>query len=352
MDNRARAFRATLIKLGAFAVVMVLVFTGLVVVFSNYRSGKSTDYSALFTSASTMKSGAKVKIAGVEVGSVDGIGLDRDNQAKVDFNVDAKYRLPASVRALIRYENLTGDRYLELQQGVGDPDELLTAGGQIPITQTEPALDLDKLLGGFKPLLRTLDADEVNELSGSLVAIFQGQGDHLNQLLSDTADFTNSIADRDELIGSVIDNLNATLGTLEADKEGFDTSIDTLAQLVSGLTEQKETIGRSLEETSKVTNNLADLLVTTRSDIKTTVGNLGKTSEEILKAEPYVRSLIQRLPEDYKTLSNLGSYGAWLQLWLCRIRIRLDGPGDSIIWYNAVDVTEESSNPGSRCLPR
>ena len=78
MDNRARAFRATLIKLGAFTVVMVLVFVALVVVFSRYRSGASNEYSAVFTSASAMQSGSKVKIAGVGFPSADRGGEARE----------------------------------------------------------------------------------------------------------------------------------------------------------------------------------------------------------------------------------------------------------------------------------
>ncbi|MCF3941212.1 MCE family protein [Gordonia tangerina] len=349
MDNRARAFRATVIKLGAFAIVMVLVFVGLVVVFSNYRSGKSDDYRAVFTSASAMKSGSKVKIAGVEVGQVSGVSLTRDNDAEVEFSVDREYRLPSSVRALIRYENLTGDRYLELEQGSGSAGEYLSPGDQIPVDQTEPALDLDKLLGGFKPLFRTLDPDEVNELSASIVAVFQGQGPALNKLLADTASFTGALADRDQLIDQVIDNLNTTLSTLDGDRTGLDSSIDQLQQLASGLAEQRGVIGNSLTQTSKVTNGLADLLQTTRPDLQQMVANTGSTSQELLNAEPYLRSLIPRLPNDYKMLSNLGSYGAWLQIYFCRIRLLLTGPGGKQYFFTSNDVMGDTTKAGGRC---
>ncbi len=349
MDNRARAFRATVIKLGAFAIVMVLVFVGLVVVFSNYRSGKSDDYRAVFTSASAMKSGSKVKIAGVEVGQVSGVSLTRDNKAEVEFSVDREYRLPSSVRALIRYENLTGDRYLELEQGSGAAGEYLSPGDRIPVDQTEPALDLDKLLGGFKPLFRTLDPDEVNELSASIVAVFQGQGPALNKLLADTASFTGALADRDQLIDQVIDNLNTTLSTLDGDRTGLDSSIDQLQQLASGLAEQRGVIGNSLTQTSKVTNGLADLLQTTRPDLQQMVANTGSTSQELLNAEPYLRSLIPRLPNDYKMLSNLGSYGAWLQIYFCRIRLLLTGPGGKQYFFTSNDVMGDTTKAGGRC---
>lgn len=349
MDNRARAFRATLIKLGAFAIVMVLVFIGLVVVFSNFRPGSSDDYRALFTSASQIKPGSKVKIAGVEVGTVDDVSLTPDNEAKVSFSVDDKYTVPTSVRALIRYQNLTGDRYLELQQGPGDPDDRLASGATIPVSQTEPALDLDKLLGGFKPLFRTLDANEVNDLSTSLVAVFQGQGPALNKLLADTASFTNQLGDRDELIGSVIDNLNDVLGTLDGDRRGLDTSLDQLQMLITGLSAQRGTIGNAITQTAQVTDSLTDVLAATRPGLHQTLTSIGTASGTLLQAEPFLRSLLPRLPTDYKMLSNLGSYGAWLQIYFCRIRLLLSAPDGKQYWFTSNDVMGDTTKAGGRC---
>lgn len=349
MDSRARAFRATVIKLGAFAVTMILVLVGLVLVFSRYQGGSSDKYSALFTSASALRSGSVVKIAGVDVGSVTSVELTGDNQARVAFSVNDDYRLPTSVQALIRYQNLTGDRYLELQPGTGDVRKTLSAGDEIPIGQTEPALDLDNLLGGFKPLFRTLDADQVNKLTSSLIAVFQGQGAGMNNLLASAADFTNTIADRDRLIGSVIDNLNQTLGTLEADHRGLDQSVDRMQKLISGLSDDRSVIGESISQTGRATTGLASLMNVIEPDVTKTVTALGKTSEEALKSEDFIRDLLGRLPGDFKMLSNLGSYGAWLQIYFCRIRLLVPGPGNTQYYFTAIDVMGDKTKAGGRC---
>ncbi|GAA4664525.1 MCE family protein [Gordonia humi] len=349
MDKRARAFRATVIKLGTFVVVMVLVLVGLVVVFSKYQSGGSNTYRALFTSASSMKSGSSVQIAGVEVGTVKSIDLTRDNTARIEFTVNENYRLPKSARALVRYQNLTGDRYLELQPGAGDLNDTLAPGDEIGIDHTEPALDLDKLLGGFKPLFRTMDADEVNQLSSALIAVFQGQGRSLNALLESTSSFTNSLADRDQLIGSVIDNLNTTLGTLEADHKGLDQSVDRLQQLISGLAEDKDVIGRSITQSASATTGLADLMGVIRPDTKKALTDLGTTSANALKSEDFIRDLLGRLPGDFKRLSNLGSYGSWLQIYFCRIRLLLPGPGKTQYYFTAIDAMGDKTQAGGRC---
>lgn len=349
VDKRARAFRATVVKLAAFVVVMVLVMTGLFMVFSRYQPGSTDDYTAIFTSASAMKSGSDVQIAGVDVGMVNKIHLTRDNRAEVKFSVNDDYRLPTSVRALIRYENLTGDRYLELTPGNGPPGEYLAAGAEIPMEQTEPALDLDNLLGGFKPLFRTMSGEQVNELSTALIAVFQGQGPALQQLLAATDSFTNTLADRDKLIGSVIDNLNHTLGLLQDDHRGLDESVDRLQQLISGLSGDRDVIGEFITQSAEASTGMADLLQVTRPDIKSTLTSLGQTSDQALQAEPFIRQLLGDLPGDFKTLSNLGSYGAWLQIYFCRIRLLLPGPGNSQYFFTAIDAMGDKTKAGGRC---
>ena len=138
----------------------------------------------MFTSASALKSGSSVEIAGVEVGTVSDVSLNRDNQAVLKFTVADKYSVPKSVKALIRYENLTGDRYLELRREPGAAGPRLADGARIPVEQTQPALDLDNPSAG-SPLLRSLNPDEANQLTASLIEVFQGQGPALTHLLKE-----------------------------------------------------------------------------------------------------------------------------------------------------------------------
>src|SRR3984885_15520819 len=118
------------IKVSIFAVAMLLVSAGLVVVFGDFRFGPESTYHATFTDASRLKSGQKVRIAGVPVGAVSGLKLNPDNTIDVTFGVDKRYTLYSSTRAVIRYENLVGDRYLEVTSGPGELRKL-PAGGTI-----------------------------------------------------------------------------------------------------------------------------------------------------------------------------------------------------------------------------
>ena len=105
------------------------------------------------------------------------------------FNVDKRYQLYTSTRAVIRYQNLVGDRYLEITSGPGELRKL-PPGATIAKQHTQPALDLDALLGGLRPVLKGLDGDKINEVSSAVIELLQGQGGALAELLADTGSFT------------------------------------------------------------------------------------------------------------------------------------------------------------------
>ena len=69
---------------------------------------------ATFIDATRLKGNQKVRIAGVPVGAVKDVKLNPNNTVDVAFTVDKRYTLYSSTRALIRYDNLVGDRFLGL----------------------------------------------------------------------------------------------------------------------------------------------------------------------------------------------------------------------------------------------
>ncbi|MGZ8812659.1 MAG: MCE family protein, partial [Mycobacterium sp.] len=223
----------TAIKLGAFALVLLLFTAIIIVVFGQMRFDRTTGYSAVFSNASGLRAGQFVRASGVEVGKVSKIELiNNGSMVKVDFDVDRSLPLFEGTTASIRYLNLIGDRYMELKRG--ESDRRLPSGGTIPVEHTEPALDLDALLGGFRPVFRALDPDKVNTIAQSIITIFQGQGGTINDILDQTAQLTSALADRDQAIGEVIRNLNTVLDTTVKHQQQFDVTVQDFQTLITG----------------------------------------------------------------------------------------------------------------------
>ncbi|MFZ2177051.1 MAG: MCE family protein [Rhodococcus sp. (in: high G+C Gram-positive bacteria)] len=315
---------STTVKFTIFVVTMCLVLFALVTIFGKLRFQSQSEYHALFTNVSGLKSGEFVRIAGVEAGRVKAITVENSSIARVTFALDKDVEVSEGTRAVVRYENLIGDRYMELTEGPGSLTPI-PPGATIGIGNTSPALDLDALLGGFRPLLRALDPEQVNKLSGELIAVFQGQGGTIANVLSQTAQLTSTLADRDQLIGSVITNLNGLLQTVDHKNREFDSMIDKLQGLVSGIAAQADPVSDALSHNNNASGTVASLLDSTRPSINTDIDQLRRLSTNVDNDREYVDRLLSELPADYQRLSRQGLYGDFFSFYLCDVTLKVNG---------------------------
>ncbi|MEO3760274.1 MCE family protein [Mycobacterium sp. B14F4] len=322
----------TLIKLGIFALIMAILTGFLFLVFSDSRTGSAEEYSAVFEDASRLKAGESVRIAGIRVGTVKSVSLQADRTVLIKFDADENTKLTTGTKAAIRYLNLVGDRYLEL---IDTPDSarILPAGAQIPVDRTAPALDLDLLLGGLKPVIQGLNPEDVNGLTTSLVQILQGQGGTLESLFSKTSSFTNSLADNNQVIEQLIDELRTVLDTLSKDGDEFSGAIDRLDQLIAGLSADRDPIGTAIESLDNGTSSLADLLGRARPPLNNTIDQLNRLAPLLNTDLPRLDATIQRLPEIYRKLARVGSYGSFFPYYICGITFRASSlEGETVVF--------------------
>jgi phospholipid/cholesterol/gamma-HCH transport system substrate-binding protein len=308
---------AAFVKFAALTVVVALATTVLALTIANASGGDRTSYTARFTDASGLLPGDDVRIAGVIVGSVDDIRIVDRRTAEVEFSVANDQKLPASVTASILYRNLVGQRFVSLEQGTGPTGEVLPAGGTIPVERTRPPLNLTVLFNGFKPLFAALDPQQVNQLSFEIVQVLQGQGGTVQSLLASTASLTNTLADRDQLIGQVIDNLNAVLDTVNARDEQLSELIKSLQALVSGLAEDRKPIGDALVSIGDLTQVTAGFLEDARPPLKADIGHLGDLAGNLNASSDKLERTIQNMPAKLDKLGRAGGYGSWFNFYLC-----------------------------------
>lgn len=313
--------RATLIKFAVFAVVMAILTSFLFFIFGQYRTGATNGYSAVFSDVSRLKPGQSVRVAGIRVGTVNSVSLRPDKKVVVKFDADRSIVLTEGTRAAVRYLNLVGDRYLELIDGPGSARRL-AAGGEIPVNRTAPALDLDLLLGGLKPVTQGLNAHDVNALTSGLLQVFQGQGGTLESLFSKTTSFSNALADNDQTVQQLIDNLNTVIGTVSQDGKQFSAAIDRLEQLVTGLSNDRDTIGSAIDALDRGTASLADLLSSARPPLSGTVAQLNRLAPILDNDKDRLEAAIQKAPKNYRKLVRLGVAGATIPYYLCQLELR------------------------------
>jgi phospholipid/cholesterol/gamma-HCH transport system substrate-binding protein len=333
-------------RLAVFLVVCLLGVFGLFAVFGQMRFGeKAHSYRAVFTNVTGLENGDFVRVAGVEVGKVDGVAIQPDTTAVVEFTADDSLVLTEGSRAVIRYDDLIGGRFLALEEGAGGVAKL-KPGGTIPVARTSPALDLDALIGGFKPLFQALDPDQVNALSGQLIQALQGQGATINSFLAQTAALTNTLADRDQLIGDVITNLNSVLGSLGDQSDEFGKAVDALADLTTTLEARKEDIGNGVAYTNAAAASIADLLAQARPPLQKTIRETDRAAGIVVADHDYFDDLLNTLPDAYQALARQGIYGDFFSFYLCDIVLKLNGKGGQPVY---VKVAGQSTG---RCAPK
>lgn len=135
-----------------FAVGIFLVLGLLATGYISFKLGEVSFWSvkdyysvyARFSNVAGLKKRAPVTIAGVEVGYVEDITLDK-GQALVKLRLKKNVKLEEDVIASIKTMGIIGDKYIAISPG--GLDSYIPPGGEI--TDTQPPLDIEELLGKF-----------------------------------------------------------------------------------------------------------------------------------------------------------------------------------------------------------
>ena len=316
----------SLIKGMIFVLVTGLATAILAISIANTGLGDTVGYAARFTDVTSLNEGDDVRIHGVRVGQVDELSIVDGNLALVRFSVDRGRELPADVTATIKYRNMVGQRYIALERGESPTSALLPEGGEIPLDRTAPALDLTDLFNGFKPLFQALSPDDVNQLSGEIVQVLQGEGGTIDSLLAHTGSLTSTLASRDQVIGQVITNLNSVLGTINGQGDALSTLVGTLQGLVSGLAGDRAAIGEAIEGMAALTDSTAGLLEVAREPLKESIAGLGAVSTNLATGSEDLEQFLTVLPDKFAAVGQAGTYGSWLNFYLCETLLTTDPP--------------------------
>jgi phospholipid/cholesterol/gamma-HCH transport system substrate-binding protein len=341
----------TVVRLSIFSLVLLLFTVVIIVVFGQMRFDRTNGYSAEFSNVSGLRQGQFVRASGVEIGKVNSVKLiDGGRHALVKFSVDRSVPLYQSTTAQIRYLNLIGDRYLELKRGEGEgADRVLSAGGLIPLSRTSPALDLDALIGGFKPLFRALDPDKVNTIASALVTVFQGQGGTINDILDQTAQLTTQLGERDQAIGEVIKNLNIVLDTTVRHRQQFDQTVNNLEVLITGLKNHGDQLAGGTAHISNAAGTVADLLAEDRGLLHKTINYLDAVQQPLIDQRDQLNDFLHRVPTALNMIGRaIGSYGDFVNFYACDITLKING----LQAGGPVRTVRLFQQPTGRCTPQ
>ena len=196
-----------LVVSGGVAVVLFLLIVSAI---QQPLSSDQRSYTAEFTDASGLHSDADVRVRGVSVGKVKSVGLERkhgQSLAAVSFTLDKRYGVVASTRLAIKYQTLTGLRYIDL---VNPAERYSTADlvTHAPVAMTQPSYDITALFNGLQPVIATLSPDEINTFTSNAESYLAGDGGGLAPMLHSIHKLTEFVADRQHVVATLMRNLS------------------------------------------------------------------------------------------------------------------------------------------------
>jgi phospholipid/cholesterol/gamma-HCH transport system substrate-binding protein len=338
-------FRGILVRFAIYAAVCSLGIALLLAVFGQFRFEDSNNYNAVFANVSGLRENNFVRIAGVEVGKVKSVVVQPDSTVRVGFTADKSVVLTEGSRAVVRYDDLFGGRFLALEEGAGAVKKV-EPGGTIPLSRTQPALDLDALIGGLRPLFRSLDPGQVNALSGQLIQALQGQGATVGSVLTQSAAVTNTLADRDRLFGQLISNLNTVLASAGDQDNQVAKAVDSLSEVVKTLHDRQDNVANGIKGAARLFRVGNDVLTEARGSLKKVVDEGARVGGTIMADKDFVDNLINTLPDDYRIIGREGLYGDFFTFYFCDILLKVNGKNGQPAYIML------ASQRSGRCTPK
>lgn len=333
-------------KLVAYALVCVFVLLYIISLIGNVHFFEKTkSYKARLSDATGLLQNDSVKIAGVEIGKVTGIHLDKGT-AIVTFQVRSNVRVPKGTGFAVRWRNLLGQKYLYLYPPPkGGPAQ--NPKKIMPISDERQSADIGKFLNAIGPVLSAIDPKKANEFVESLNQALDGNDARVRDLLSNAAQISNTVGGLDTQVGSIIDNLSQVLGALAARNQDLVSTISNLKNLSGTLADHSNTITTLLDQFTSLNHQIDALLNRSGSDFTSAITNLQTVVNAVSQDHGDLDKALSTLPAGLLGYFRISRYGQWFQVRSLVTCIVGDTPGAAISQPCPVTAPNPGFNPSN-----
>ena len=299
-------------KLGVYAAICIGVLMWLVSLIGNIGFFDSrTTYSAELADVTGLFVNDAVKIAGIEVGAVKGIEVER-GKAIVTFEVDDDVELLSESEIGIRWRNVLGQKYLYLYPGTkGEP---LEEGDRLPISQSVDSAEVGEFLNAIGPFLQAIDPQDVNAFNQAILEALQGNDEKVRRLIDNTAVVSGTLGSVDTEVGRSIENLDQVLGALAERDDALDSTVTNLSALSGTLAERNDVLNDAVVQFAAVQEQLRILLQENRGDIDQTIVNLEAVAEVLRTHRDDLETSLATLPDGLAGYHLISRYGQWFNV--------------------------------------
>jgi len=312
--RQSGVMRPTTLKVLVFALCCVVILGALAAKIGNISFfSNQVGYGAELSDATGLQPSQDVKIAGVTVGQVTGVSVQRAH-ALVTFSVDRNVHLPADTQVGIQWANVLDQDYLYLYPG--HSSRMLAPGATIPLSANVSGPDINQLLGSLGPLLGALDPQEANQVVTSFADALQGDEGQVDQLIDNAASVSQTVGSVDVQVGQVVDNLNEVFTALAQRSSDLGAVIDNLDTITQSLAGRNSLLDQTVDNLGQVAQEVGTLEGNTNGSLSGAISDLEAVSADIESHESSLDRGLSTLGEGLAPYVDISDYGQWFQVQL------------------------------------
>lgn len=308
--------RSLALKLGAFTVFTIIVTFWLASVI-----GKLTPFTdnyqinAVFTDATGVLNGDYVKIAGVQIGKVVGFEV-KEGEAHVRLEIRADVDLPENAIADIKFLNLLGQRVVNILEPEEPSSEMLEPGDTIPVQNTRPALDLSVVFNNLRPLIQSTNPEEINTVARAVLEVFKGREGDLAAILGNVGELTSTLADRDQRLARLVDNLDEVTTVLNSQEGDIRTSLNEFTRFMESLVDLTPQLERTIDDLTVASDKFGSLIERNRVNLERDLADLATLLDIVNDNLGPLDRVAKNLKEVLMSTARSQGYGKWYNLYI------------------------------------
>jgi phospholipid/cholesterol/gamma-HCH transport system substrate-binding protein len=306
--------------------MIALGVTGLVVVavvaFGSLNGGK-TRYQAEFAQAAQIEKGNQVTVAGIQVGSVEGVELAGDHVV-VTFHVRDDVHVGGDSRAAIKLTTILGSRYLELSPvGTNALDHRT-----IRLANTEVPYDLQQTIANATTTFEAVDADRIVESVSMLNRNLRGLPDALPQALDNLKALATVISDRRDQLGNLLSNADTLTTMLRDQKADLGTLVLQGRDLLREIATRRAAVHRLFASATMLVDR-AKAILHDEPAINQLLADSREFTRMMADHDALLRNILQSMPIAVRNVANVTGSGNALDLnvpagpfvdsWMCAL---------------------------------
>jgi phospholipid/cholesterol/gamma-HCH transport system substrate-binding protein len=226
---------------------------------------------------------SNVKVNDVAVGKVQSISL-KGWIAVVKVKVNGDINLPANARAAVSQTSLLGEKVVDLEQPLDQPEGNLKDVGTIPLSRTGTAPEVEEVLGALSLLLNGGGLEQIRTITTELNKALKGNGDAVRDLLKQLNLFVGGLDKQKDTITTALVNIDKLAATLNKQKNTIIATLDTFPKALSILKDERSKLTTLLQSLARLGGTATNVINATQTGLVSSLKSLSPVLEHLTAA--------------------------------------------------------------------